>query len=175
MSEFNGMPLPAGLDGEVQFNDNFLFGAESDLFWDKLNKFLGLGISPAYRLHIKSKAPLTRPLRIDSSDGTNLFEFLETSLKDGAFSVKNNAGVVKAYLPSTGEASFMMGALGIGITNPDDSAILDLNSNTKGFLKPRMTTVQRNAIASPAVGLEIYNTTTNQWEGWNGTHWAILG
>jgi len=40
------------------------------------------------------------------------------------------------------------------------SAMLQADSTTKGFLPPRMTTTQRNAIASPAEGLMIYNTTT---------------
>jgi hypothetical protein len=40
------------------------------------------------------------------------------------------------------------------------SAILQADSTTKGFLPPRMTTTERNAIASPAAGLMIYNTTT---------------
>ena len=39
------------------------------------------------------------------------------------------------------------------------SAVLEANSTTQGFLPPRMTTTQRNAIASPAEGLLIYNTT----------------
>lgn len=45
---------------------------------------------------------------------------------------------------------------------PDTSAMLDISSITKGFLTPRMTTVQRNAIPLPAKGLIVYNTTTNQ-------------
>jgi hypothetical protein len=39
-------------------------------------------------------------------------------------------------------------------------AILEAKSTTKGFLPPRMTTAQRDAIATPAAGLMIYNTTT---------------
>lgn len=38
------------------------------------------------------------------------------------------------------------------------SAQLQVDSTTKGFLPPRMTQTQRNAIASPAIGLEIYQT-----------------
>ena len=53
---------------------------------------------------------------------------------------------------------------GIGINNTGDnahsSAILDVSSTDKGFLLPRMTTAQRDAIASPAEGLHIFNTTT---------------
>lgn len=41
------------------------------------------------------------------------------------------------------------------------SAVLEASSTTQGFLPPRMTTAQRDAIASPAVGLLIYNTTNN--------------
>jgi uncharacterized protein (TIGR02145 family) len=52
---------------------------------------------------------------------------------------------------------------GVGVNetgaNPDPSAILDASSTTQGFLPPRMTTGQRDAISNPAVGLLIYNTT----------------
>lgn len=52
--------------------------------------------------------------------------------------------------------------VGIGTTNPNSSALLDITSTTKGLLMPRMTTAQRNAIVSPAEGLLIYNTTTEE-------------
>ncbi len=41
---------------------------------------------------------------------------------------------------------------------PDHSAMLDVSSANQGFLPPRMTTAQRDAIQNPAVGLTIYNT-----------------
>src|ERR1700690_3869920 len=44
---------------------------------------------------------------------------------------------------------------------PDTSAMLDVSSSSKGFLAPRMTTAQQNAIILPATGLLIFNTTTN--------------
>jgi hypothetical protein len=47
---------------------------------------------------------------------------------------------------------------GIGTTTPDASAQLDVSSTTKGFLPPRMTEAQRNAITLPADGLVIYQT-----------------
>jgi uncharacterized protein (TIGR02145 family) len=61
--------------------------------------------------------------------------------------------------------------LGVGTTTPHASALADLTSTTQGFLPPRMTTVQRNAIVSPAIGLVIYNTTVNCLQWWNGTVW----
>jgi len=39
------------------------------------------------------------------------------------------------------------------------SAVLEASSTTRGFLPPRMTTTQKNAIASPAAGLVVYDTT----------------
>lgn len=53
-------------------------------------------------------------------------------------------------------------SVGIGTTTPNSSALLDITSTTKGLLMPRMTTAQRNAIVSPADGLLIYNTTTDE-------------
>lgn len=56
----------------------------------------------------------------------------------------------------------------------DGSSILDLVSTTQGFLPPRMTTGQRDAISSPATGLTIYNTTTNLLNFFNGTVWGAV-
>jgi uncharacterized protein (TIGR02145 family) len=49
----------------------------------------------------------------------------------------------------------------IGGDLPDSSAILDLQSTDKGLLIPRMSEIQRNAIAGPAMGLIVLNTTNN--------------
>jgi hypothetical protein len=63
------------------------------------------------------------------------------------------------------------GALGLGIITPDASAIIDITSTTRGALIPRMTTTQRNAIASPANGLQVYDTSINKMCFYNGTSW----
>lgn len=68
--------------------------------------------------------------------------------------------------------SFPLNAqVGIGTTTPSPTAALDVTSTTAGFLPPRMTTAQRDAIVSPAVGLFIYNITINCMEWWTGTFW----
>jgi len=59
-------------------------------------------------------------------------------------------------------------------TTPSASAILQANSTTKGFLPPRMTTTQRNAISSPAAGLVVYDSTTNKLQCYNGSTWNDL-
>ncbi|HZV69045.1 MAG TPA: tail fiber domain-containing protein [Saprospiraceae bacterium] len=58
---------------------------------------------------------------------------------------------------------------------PDASAILDVQSSTKGFLIPRMNMLQRNDISSPAAGLMIYQTdNTPGLYMYDGTGWQIL-
>ena len=64
--------------------------------------------------------------------------------------------------------------VGIGTATPAASAKLDVSSTTQGFLPPRMTTTQRDAIVSPATGLVIFNTTTNSLETKNSSGWVSL-
>lgn len=61
--------------------------------------------------------------------------------------------------------------VGIGTNTPDNTAILDLKSDSMGFLAPRLTTVQRDAIASPAHGLTIFNVEDSTIQYWNGQCW----
>jgi hypothetical protein len=56
------------------------------------------------------------------------------------------------------------GNIGIGTQNPDASAILDILTTTQGILPPRLTTIQRDAVASPGDGLTIFNTDNERWE-----------
>ena len=67
--------------------------------------------------------------------------------------------------------------VGINTDNsaPDGSAILDAKSTSKGFLPPRMNTVQRDAIASPATGLVIFNTDCIDIQLFNGAGWVPIG
>ncbi len=63
--------------------------------------------------------------------------------------------------------------VGISATNspPNSSAMLDVSSTTKGLLIPRMTTIQKNTIASKPTGLMVFDITLNQFSYWNGTAW----
>lgn len=54
------------------------------------------------------------------------------------------------------------------------SAILQVDSTTKGFLPPRMDTTQRNAITSPAKGLILFDTDVNKLFVFSGTTWEEI-
>ncbi|MBS1623737.1 MAG: hypothetical protein JST83_06935 [Bacteroidetes bacterium] len=78
----------------------------------------------------------------------------------------NNAEVIRATTA---------GAVGINQPAPDATAVLDIQSTTKGVLFPSLSAAQINAIASPALGLTVYNNTLNVHQFWNGTCWANVG
>lgn len=54
------------------------------------------------------------------------------------------------------------------------SAILDVNSSSQGMLVPRIAN-PTTAIPTPTTGLMVYNTTTNQFNYYNGTAWTAIG
>jgi len=60
-------------------------------------------------------------------------------------------------------------------SNPDNSSMLDVKSMNKGVLIPRMTSAERNAIVSPAVGLILYDLTNQSYWYYNGVSWAVIG
>lgn len=73
---------------------------------------------------------------------------------DGQF-VYNDGGAAagaEMYYDSTG-------SVGLGTATPHTSAMLEITSTERGFLLPRMTTVQIASISAPADGLQVYNTT----------------
>lgn len=58
--------------------------------------------------------------------------------------------------------------------NADSTAAIDVVSTTQGILFPRMTTTQRDAIASAPSGLVIYNTSTSKLQVRAAGSWADL-
>lgn len=67
--------------------------------------------------------------------------------------------------------------IGNGTVTPDPSAILDIQSTSKGLLAPRMTTAQRLAIANPAESLLVYDINLEAFYNYNlsTTSWVEVG
>lgn len=80
----------------------------------------------------------------------------------GVLKLSANAGLAGGYATLT--PTFQLNVVGttnnvgVGTETPTASAKLDVTSTTQGFLPPRMTTTQKNAIATPSEGLIVYDT-----------------
>jgi hypothetical protein len=109
----------------------------------------------------------------DEVDWASDAHFLNTQINTGSGLVDMGtisfSAVPYAFSAKTSEKVLGLEASGIGTTTPDASSILDVFSESKGFLMPRLTTVQRDAITLPAQGLMIYNSTINDGQINTGT------
>jgi hypothetical protein len=90
---------------------------------------------------------------------------------------QNATGYIFLNGAQSGNNSYIATALSIGNQSAANaSSILELTSTTKGFLPPRMTQTQRNAIASPAIGLEIYQTDATEGKYiYKSSGWTYIG
>lgn len=86
-----------------------------------------------------------------------------------------STGAITLSLPQSinSSAAVQFGTLGLG-SAIIASSILALTSTTLGFLPPRMTTAERDAISSPATGLFIYNTSTSVYNYFDGASWIAI-
>ena len=77
--------------------------------------------------------------------------------------------------PSGTGSVLLNGSVGIGTSVTTSSAALEISSTTKLFYPPRMTTSQRDAIASPGSGGVIFNTTLNKLQAYTGSTLNVEG
>ena len=86
-----------------------------------------------------------------------------------ALTTKRNGSSTFDVLRATSLANVL-----IGTATDVATSLLTLASTTQGFLPPRMTTTQRDAISTPATGLIAYNTTTNKINVYTGSAWEAV-
>ncbi len=172
-SAAGGGGTPGGSDTQVQFNDAGAFGGDAGLTYDKTTNVLTI-----------TGGSITTPLingvgnvltmvggggKFFASDG-----YGGSGMEYGAGG-KNGMYVRDPYLQFATNYNERMrlvdGGLSVGTTSLNASAVLQAESTTTGFLPPRMTTTQKNAIASPAAGLIVFDITlmklcvfTTVWE-----------
>jgi hypothetical protein len=118
----------------------------------------------------------TSSMRIHTLGNTNKGISIDNEIDMGAF-----YGITFKTWDGSAYSNFMRinsdtaaRGLIIGGTTNDASAKLQIDSTTQGFLPPRMTTTQKNAISTPASGLMVYDTDTNKLCCYNGTSWNDL-
>jgi hypothetical protein len=141
------------------------------------------------RLGIKGSGSTsaTTSLLVQNSAGTQIFKVSDdasftfagggTADFQGNVSLRGindsgNAALNLRFIVTGATKSFLINADYSNTNAP--SAMLEVQSTTKGFLPPRMTNAQKNAIASPAEGLIVHDTTNNGVAYYDGTTWGYL-
>jgi hypothetical protein len=155
-SRIKSETIKLGISGSqvVQIDAAFRLGGVSGFYSDAL---LDIGANTASKAHIN----LTKGVAY-------------TGTKEGSIWYRNEALHIYTDSVETFLTKNSNGNVGIGTTTPAATSILDLTSTTKGFLPPRMTTAQRDAISSPATLLMIANTTTTKLNYYDGSAWVEL-
>ena len=92
----------------------------------------------------------------------------------GTLELKNQYGTTRHYFNSENGSYMTAGCTFGNNSTPDSSSCLEGKSTTKGFLPPRLTTTQKNAISSPATGLIVYDTTLNKLCVYTGSAWETI-
>ena len=147
---------PAGADTQVQFNNAGAFGASSNLHWDgtilyapKMQTF-----RPGHSTQTVTWLGNTIQM---VNNGTLIVRGDSISATDANLVVADQNG--QSFFNADSGANKV--SIGAGLS-ADSSAIVHIDSTTAGFIPPRMDTTARDAIASPAEGLVIYNLTTHK-------------
>jgi hypothetical protein len=86
--------------------------------------------------------------------------------------IRLRSGVDNKIVFYAGNYSYFIDPVTIGGTTAHASALLDIQSTSKGLGLPTMTTAQKNAIGSPRAGLCVYDTTLGAISCYNGAAWA---
>lgn len=106
--------------------------------------------------------------RLGDNAGTSFGRLLFGGTTASYFGIKRNGTQAQFRLgDDTGYSEVAAGSLILGGNTMSASLIADMQSTSKAFRMPSMTTTQRNAIASPIGGAMIFNTTTSKPNWYN--------
>lgn len=184
MPEISGLPVGATLDGAdllavVDVSDTITSGAPTGTTkkytLTQIASFIGSSsgiyagsgsLSAATTVSMLNHALIFNPGAATGSNG----QYQITADNGGALFSVNTAATAGNV------------GVSVGIASNDASSIFDISSTTKGFLPPRMTGAEVEAITSPATGLLAYATsagggdvTAAGYYQYNGANWVSVG
>lgn len=173
-----------GANARVDCDNCLVLGSVSGINGATSGVNVGIGTnSPQTRLHISGS---NEAIRLDADNP--YLSLYSAGVYKGYFWISPNSIEVGSATGSNLPITFAPngyqlmyigtnGNVGIGSSPPNPSALLDVSSTAKGFLPPRMTASQRNAISNPVAGLIIWCsscTATGELNVYNGTIWTNM-
>ena len=150
----------SGTTNIISFKD--YSGAEKMRLFSTGNLAINSTTDAGFKLDVNGTARFGTSAKVelgDFSGGGQSYGLLKVDFAGGwAFGISNLAkSQVYFEIRSTGQTIF--GSGNSNFSSLSASAKVQIDSTTQGFLPPRMTTTQKNAIATPAAGLVVYDTT----------------
>jgi len=151
-------------DGHMRLNrSDYSGGAIVDM------RTTGLDTSTENAILFRNQSNNTFFSLVKQSNTSGNYNSSYMSLYDGNNSVGASISGNPSHTSYINSTNFV-----VGDTTCDSSAKFEVSSTDRGFLPPRLTDTQRDAISSPATGLMIYNTDTNLLNIYNGTSWRAI-
>ena len=132
-----------------------ILGTTSSRFFANGNVGIGTTTDAGYKLDVNGTARVQNDLTI-----TDTFKIVSSANANTKVTFGSNLSLQgQGGILLQGGHFITLNGVVFGATSVNASAVLQADSTNRGFLPPRMTTTQKNAIATPAAGLVVYDTT----------------
>jgi hypothetical protein len=154
------------VNGTARVSGKAFFGNGTSYIYTSFQSVVNTSSSSSAYFEVSGAASNTSALLFTKAGSLSTMWNLGTDASNDFYLFRHgiNKDLFKVFDSSTN--------IGINTSSDVASAQLHITSTTKGFLPPRMTTTQKNAIGSPVAGLQVYDTTLNQMSYYNGTTWV---
>jgi hypothetical protein len=191
------------INGEILGNSNIRVGSGWALYWSGAGQIISIGASASVFLITDASQANFGRLQLGGTtnafpaikrNGAGIdfrladdSAFCRVDIGSGSRSygeyrfcdtVGNNAAIFYGQGLANGLRTFWMNGGQILFSGSPSgglvSAAIQIDSTTQGFLPSRMTTTQKNAIATPATGLVLYDTTLNKLAVYTGSAWETV-
>jgi len=163
-----GAGVVAGSNTQIQFNNSGAFGASSGLTWD------GTSLTASNFVSAGNITINTNKFTVTGSSGNTVVGGTLTvnSLTNTRIPFAGASGLLSdsANLAWSGTALNVTGT--VAVTGALTATLDSTFSSTGALTISKGTTGER---PTPASGMLRFNTTTTEFEGYNGTAWASVG